>query len=74
MVTTFASISLGCDWVERHITLDRSMWGSDQLASVEPIGLMKLVRGIRDIERSMGELKPRELYESEKMKKESLRK
>jgi N-acetylneuraminate synthase len=41
--------------VERHITLDRAMWGTDQSASVEPQGLMKLVRDIRVIEQSLGD-------------------
>lgn len=74
LVSTFAAVVLGSEWVERHITLDRTMWGSDQMASVEPIGLMKLIKGIRDIEASMGSSAPRKLYESEKLKRESLRK
>lgn len=41
--------------VERHITLDRSMWGSDQSASVEPEGMRRLVRDIRVIEESLGD-------------------
>jgi N-acetylneuraminate synthase len=41
--------------IERHITLDRAMWGSDQAASVEPQGLMKLVRDVRTIELAMGD-------------------
>jgi N-acetylneuraminate synthase len=41
--------------LERHITLDRAMWGTDQAASVEPQGLMKLVRDIRVIEESLGD-------------------
>jgi N-acetylneuraminate synthase len=40
--------------VERHITLDRAMWGSDQAASLEPSGLTKLVRDIRLVETSLG--------------------
>ena len=51
LVTTFAAVAMGASWVERHVTLDRTMWGSDQLASVEPQGIIKLVRGIRDIEK-----------------------
>jgi len=73
LVTTFASVALGATWVERHVTLDRSMWGSDQLASVEPIGLMKLVKGIRDIEKSIGNVGPREVLGSELAKRKSLR-
>jgi len=73
LVTTFAAVVLGAKWIERHITLDRSMWGSDHLASVEPQGVMKLTKGIRDIEKSMGNEAPRTLFASEKIKKESLR-
>ena len=46
---------LGANYIERHITLDRSMWGSDHVASVEPIGVWKLVKGVRDVEKSLGE-------------------
>ena len=36
LVSTFASVAMGARWVERHVTLDRNMWGSDQQSSVEP--------------------------------------
>lgn len=52
---TLAAVALGANAIERHITLDRSMWGSDQAASVEPIGLMKLIRDIRIIENALGD-------------------
>lgn len=74
LVTTFAAVSLGASWIERHVTLDREMWGSDQKSSVEPTGLIKLVKGIRDIESAMGLESPRRLLESEKSKRVSLRK
>ncbi|HEX3073059.1 MAG TPA: N-acetylneuraminate synthase family protein, partial [Ignavibacteriales bacterium] len=48
-------VALGATFVERHITLDRSMWGTDQAASVEIMGLYRMVSNIRDIERSMGD-------------------
>ena len=73
LVTTFAAVAMGASWVERHITLDRTMWGSDHLSSVEPMGLMKLVKGIRDIEKSLGEGGPRELFDSEMKKRKALR-
>ena len=73
LATTFATVPLGVDWIERHITLDRTMWGSDQVASVEPHGLIKLVKGIRDIEKSLGEFGPRILFGSELSKRKSLR-
>ena len=53
--TTVASVYLGATIIERHITLDRTMWGSDHLASVEPQGLIKLVKGIRELELALGD-------------------
>lgn len=62
--TSLAAVTLGACVVERHITLDRAMWGSDQAASVEPAGFHRLVRDIRVIERAMGDGVKR-VYESE---------
>ncbi|KEF07299.1 N-acetylneuraminate synthase family protein [Streptomyces rimosus] len=62
--TTLAAVALGAAFVERHITLDRAMWGSDQAASVEPQGLTRLVRDIRTIEKSLGD-GVKKVYESE---------
>ena len=73
LVTTFATVPLGVKWVERHITLDRNMWGSDQSSSVEPSGLFKLVKGIRDIEKSLGGNSDRVCLGSELEKRKSLR-
>lgn len=53
--SSVAAVVLGACSVERHITLDRSMWGSDQAASLEPNGISRLVRDIRLIEQSMGD-------------------
>lgn len=53
--TTVASVYLGATYIERHITLDRTMWGSDHMASVEPQGLIKMVRGIRELEVALGD-------------------
>ena len=53
--TTVAAVYLGASILERHITLDRTMWGSDHLASVEPQGLIKLVRGVRELEVAYGD-------------------
>jgi N-acetylneuraminate synthase len=55
LATSYAAVALGAAMVERHITLDRAMWGSDQAASVEPQGLMKLVRDTRSIEAGLGD-------------------
>ena len=62
--TTCAAVVLGACFVERHVTLDRAMWGSDQAASVEPWGLMRLVRDIRVIEAALGDGFKR-VYDSE---------
>jgi N-acetylneuraminate synthase len=53
--TTVAAVYLGATIIERHGTLDRTMWGSDHMASVEPQGLFKLVSGIRELEKSYGD-------------------
>jgi len=53
--TSVAAVYLGATIIERHITLDRSMWGTDQLSSVEPQGLFKLVSGIRELETAYGD-------------------
>lgn len=53
--STVAAVAMGACVVERHITLDRAMWGSDQAASLEPNGLTRVVRDIRLIEQSMGD-------------------
>ena len=73
LVTTHATVPMGVTWIERHITLDRTMWGSDQMASIEPHGLIKLVKGVRNIEKSLGDGGPRVILESEMKKIESLR-
>jgi len=53
--SSVAAAVLGACMVERHITLDRSMWGSDHAASLEPNGITRLVRDIRLIEKSLGD-------------------
>jgi N-acetylneuraminate synthase len=53
-VHTVSAIYLGATIIERHITLDRTMWGTDQSCSVEPQGLIKLVKGVRELELSYG--------------------
>jgi len=71
--TTYAAVVLGASFVERHITLDRAMWGSDQAASVEPGGLIRLVRDIRVIEDAMGD-GIKKVYDSELQMIKRLRK
>tara|TARA_E500000318_G_scaffold104804_1_gene111128 strand:- start:2183 stop:3034 length:852 start_codon:yes stop_codon:yes gene_type:complete len=53
--TSVAAVYLGASIVERHITLDRTDYGSDQMSSVEPQGLFKLVSGIRELEAAYGD-------------------
>ena len=72
LAPTWAAVSLGATFVERHLTLDRAMWGSDQAASVEVSGFMRLVSNIRDIEKSMGDGVKR-VYEGELAKRKTLR-
>ena len=55
LASSVAAAAMGACVVERHITLDRSMWGSDHAASLEPNGITRLVRDIRLIETSMGD-------------------
>jgi N-acetylneuraminate synthase len=55
IASSVAAAVLGACIVERHITLDRSMWGSDQAASLEPNGIMRVVRDIRLVESAMGD-------------------
>jgi len=52
---TWAAVAMGACFVERHLTLDRAMWGTDQAASVEVGGFLRLVQNIRDIERAFGD-------------------
>lgn len=55
LATTVAAVALGACFVERHFTLDRAMWGSDQAASVEPTGMHRLVKDIRAVEDALGD-------------------
>lgn len=64
LATTLAAVAMGATFIERHFTLDRAMWGSDQAASVEPVGMAKLVKDIRDIEAAMGD-GVKKVYDSE---------
>lgn len=70
--TTLAAVAMGATFVERHITLDRSMWGSDQAASVEPQGLARLVRDVRVISEAMGD-GVKQIYDRERTAMKKLR-
>ncbi len=64
LAPTWAAVALGASFVERHITLDRAMWGTDQAASVEVGGMERLVSNIRDIEVALGD-GIKKVYDSE---------
>jgi N-acetylneuraminate synthase len=64
LVPSVVAIALGASMLERHITLDRAMWGGDQAASVEPSGFERLVKYIRVIEESLGD-GVKKVYDSE---------
>jgi N-acetylneuraminate synthase len=72
LATTLAAVALGACFVERHITLDRAMWGSDQAASVEPVGMSRLIKDIRAIDAALGDGIKR-VYESERKAASRLR-
>ena len=69
---SLAAVALGAAVVERHITLDRTMWGSDHSASLEPAGLEHLVRDIRIIEEALGDGDKR-VFDSERAPMAKLR-
>jgi len=64
LATSVAAAALGACMIERHITLDRAMWGSDQAASIEPQGVWRLVKDVRAIQKALGDGK-KCLYPSE---------
>lgn len=64
LAPTWAAVALGACFVERHITLDRAMWGTDQAASVEIGGFQRMISNIRDIEASLGD-GVKKVYDSE---------
>ncbi|CAB1064567.1 N-acetylneuraminate synthase (EC [Olavius sp. associated proteobacterium Delta 1] len=73
VASSLAAVTLGASFLERHITLDRGMWGSDQKISLVPEDLKRLVVEIRMIEEALGDGVKR-LYDSEKLAKVKLRK
>tara|TARA_Y100001935_G_C17259626_1_gene485629 strand:+ start:516 stop:1373 length:858 start_codon:yes stop_codon:yes gene_type:complete len=70
--STVAAAVLGAKIIERHITLDKAMWGTDQLASIEPMGFARIIRDIRIIEVALGEAK-KIVFKSEKEVMKKLR-
>jgi len=72
LVPSAVAVAFGACMVERHLTLDRAMWGSDQAASVEPGGFERLVKYIRVTEASLGD-GVKKVYQSEKSSMQKLR-
>jgi len=72
LVPSALAVGMGACLVERHVTMDRAMWGSDQAASVEPQGVRTLVKYIRVTEKAMGDGK-KQVYESEQSSLKKLR-
>lgn len=72
LATTVAAVAMGACFVERHFTLDRATWGSDQAASVEPTGMHRLVKDIRSVEDALGDGVKR-VYASEMSSRKKLR-
>jgi N-acetylneuraminate synthase len=72
LVPPQVAVALGACMIERHLTLDRSMWGSDQAASVEPSGFERLVKYVRTAEASLGD-GIKHVYESEQSSLKKLR-
>jgi len=72
IASSVAAVALGAVMVERHLTLDRAMWGSDQAASLEPNGMTRLIRDIRLVETAFGDGEKR-LLEREKPIMDKLR-
>lgn len=72
LATSIAAVALGACIVERHITLDRTMWGSDQVSSVEPGGFARLVKDIRAIDAALGDGQKR-IYDNELPVRDKLR-
>ena len=72
--TSLAAISMGAKYIERHITLDRQMWGTDQFCSLEPQGLFRLVQATRQLETAFGDgvigVTPAELPSRKKLRGE----
>ena len=69
LAVSYAAAALGITSLERHITIDRSMYGSDQSASIEPAGLRQLIGAVRKIKIAMGDGVKRKIKEEEPIAK-----
>ena len=73
LLPTLGTVYLGVDWIERHVTLDKGMWGSDQQSSIDMVEMIKMVKEVRTLELSIGGYKERKIFDSEIEKLKSLR-
>lgn len=74
IISTLVTIPLGVTWIERHVTLDKNMWGSDQKASLNPIEMFKLCDDVNLVLSTLlYDPGPRKLFDSENEKRKSLR-
>ena len=73
VIVSLAAVMLGITSLERHITLDRTMYGSDQAASLEPKGLRELISSIRKVENALGKNKIGHVFPEEKVVADKLR-
>lgn len=74
LIPTFAAVACGATWIERHITLNHDMWGSDHSSSIEPAAVFKLVKGIRDLEKCFQHpAQSRIMFPTEATKRDTLR-
>ena len=73
LMPTVHAVAIGAQYIERHITLDKNMWGSDHKVSLEPDELQQLINYIKDIEDSIGSGGPRTLLQGEIDKLKTLR-
>lgn len=74
ITASLTAAALGVTWIERHVTLDKTLWGSDQKSSIEPQELIQLIKEFKVVEESMKYAPgPRKQFEGELSKKKSLR-
>ena len=73
LTPTISTVALGASVIERHITLDKGMWGSDHACSLEPHAMFKLVRGVRELEDALGHGYTKLFTDTEKQKATTLR-
>jgi len=69
LAISYAAAAIGISSLERHITLDRAMYGSDQAASLAPLGLKKVVSEVKKIERALGDGVKRFIEDEKKVAK-----